>query len=190
MKIDKMIFLKIPNDLKVSTFVNNQANNSFSYAPLLGTKKAQIEGYDNDFAKAKIGKGASDFAKAKAKIYAWEMFPSAWTKIMPEQQPIAVGTTVAMFARFGGLWWRNACRIIYVIDEPRRFGFAYGTLPSHVERGEELFLVEWLDDDSVEYSIKAFSQPRHVLAKIAYPVMRLLQAKFRKDSMNAMIISQ
>jgi uncharacterized protein (UPF0548 family) len=186
MKIGKMIFFKIPNSLIISTFVKNQEDAIFNYEPLLGTKQTRVEGYDNDFAKAKIGEGASDFAKAKTKIRAWVMFPSAWTKIMPEQQPIKVGTTVAMFARFGGLWWRNTCRVIYVIDEPRCFGFAYGTLPSHVERGEELFLVEWLADDSVEYSIKAFSRPRHILAKIAYPVMRLLQAKFRKDSLVTM----
>jgi len=34
-----------------------------------------------------------------------------------------------------GVWFLNAARIVYVIDEPRRFSFAYGTLPGHAERG-------------------------------------------------------
>ena len=45
-----------------------------------------------------------------------------------------------------GLWWLNACRIVYVVDESgpiSKFGFAYGTLPGHVESGEERFLIEW-----------------------------------------------
>ena len=45
-----------------------------------------------------------------------------------------------------GLWWLNACRIVYVVDEAgpvTKFGFAYGTLPGHAGTGEERFLVEW-----------------------------------------------
>ena len=35
------------------------------------------------------------------------------------------------------------CRVVYVVDEPDRRGFAYGTLPGHAESGEELFLVRY-----------------------------------------------
>ncbi len=52
-----------------------------------------------------------------------------------------------------------------------RFGFAYGTLPGHVESGEERFLVEWdRGDDAVWYDILAFSRPNHVLTRLGYPV--------------------
>ena len=44
-------------------------------------------------------------------------------------------------ARHLGLWTLSACRIVYVLDEPRRFGFAYGTL-EHVVRGEQDFVPE------------------------------------------------
>lgn len=64
-----------------------------------------------------------------------------------------------------GLWWLNACRIVYVVDESgpiSRFGLAYGTLPGHVERGEERFMIEWnRGDNSVWYDILAFSRPNH-----------------------------
>jgi uncharacterized protein (UPF0548 family) len=36
------------------------------------------------------------------------------------------------------LWPRDVpCRVVYVVDEPRRAGFAYGTLPGHPEIGGE-----------------------------------------------------
>lgn len=71
---------------------------------------------------------------------------------------------------------------------PRRFGFAYGTLPGHVESGEERFVVEWReDDDSVWYDILAFSRPRHLAARAGYPLARGLQARFRRDSAAAMV---
>ena len=72
--------------------------------------------------------------------------------------------------------------IVYLVDEPgevERFGFAYGTLPDHAERGEELFTVEWRHaDDSVWYDLLSYSQPNHQLARLAGPIARQTQKRF------------
>jgi uncharacterized protein (UPF0548 family) len=90
-----------------------------------------------------------------------------------------------------GVWWLNACRIVYVVNEAgpvTRFGFAYGTLPGHVESGEERFLIEWnRADDSVWYDILAFSRPNVLLARVGYPFVRHKQARFRRDSTASML---
>jgi uncharacterized protein (UPF0548 family) len=114
------------------------------------------------------------------------MFDIGWMSVQPEGAPIAVGTTVAVVAGHFGFWSLNAARIAYTIDEPRRFGFAYGTLPEHVERGEERFLVERRADDSVWYDLFAFSTPHHLLARLALPIGRAVQRRFARDSMRAM----
>jgi uncharacterized protein (UPF0548 family) len=182
-----MVYLNIPSIQQTKAFLLAQGQLDITYSPLNGTAlSTKIDGYDNDFQRVMIGNGQQVFESAKQNIRDWRMFPSHWTKILPEQAPIVVGETVAMYARFGGLWWRNSCRIIYVIDESTRFGFAYGTLPGHVECGEELFLVEIDTAGDVWYTLKAFSKPRFWMARIGYPIMRLLQAKFRKDSGTAM----
>jgi uncharacterized protein (UPF0548 family) len=98
---------------------------------------------------------------------------------------------VAVSARVSGLWWLNVCRIVYLVDEEdgavTRFGFAYGTLPRHVESGEERFLLEWHRvDDSVWFDILAFSRPRHLLARLSYPWVRRLQKRFGRESAMAM----
>jgi uncharacterized protein (UPF0548 family) len=46
---------------------------------------------------------------------------------------------------------------VYVIDEQKRFGFAYGTLPEHAGSGEERFLVEMDDEQTVWYDILAIA---------------------------------
>jgi uncharacterized protein (UPF0548 family) len=96
-----------------------------------------------------------------------------------------------VLAHLPGFWSLNACRIVFVIDEEgevRRYGFAYGTLPEHVERGQESFVIEWNnEDDSVWYDIFAYSRPNHFLAKMGYPITRLLQKRFARDSMKAML---
>ncbi len=68
-----------------------------------------------------------------------------------------------------------------------RYGFAFGTLPGHSERGEERFTVEWhRSDDSVWYEVFAIAGPHHLLAKVGYPVMRLIQKRFAVDSERVM----
>lgn len=72
------------------------------------------------------------------------------------------------------------CRVIYVIDEPRRKGFAYGTLPGHPESGEESFIVDQTEDGSVWLTIRSFSRPAGWQWWAAYPVLRLMQAMFTR----------
>jgi uncharacterized protein (UPF0548 family) len=66
-------------------------------------------------------------------------------------------------------------RVVYVIDEPLRKGFAYGTLPGHPETGEEAFIVEYREDDSVWLTIRAFSRPATWFFWLGYPLVRLMQ---------------
>lgn len=73
----------------------------------------------------------------------------------------------------GGI--RAPARVIYVIDEPDRKGFAYGTLPGHPEDGEELFLVSRRDDGSVWMTIRQFSRPASRRWWAVYPALRLAQ---------------
>lgn len=90
-----------------------------------------------------------------------------------------------------GVWWLNACRVVSVVDEAgplSKFGFAYGTLPGHVESGEERFLIEWdRSDDGVWYDIVAFSRPNPFSARLGYPVVRRLQKRFGRDSAASML---
>jgi len=97
---------------------------------------------------------------------------------------------VATQIRHLGLWSLNGARVVYTVGSATdgdRFGFAYGTLANHAEAGEELFEVA-LDrrTDDVMYRIRATSRPRAVLARLGQPAVRVLQARFRRDSGAAM----
>jgi len=96
-----------------------------------------------------------------------------------------VGVVVSHF----GFWSLNAARIVYVMDETepvRRYGFGYGTLQEHMERGEERFMIEWRADDSVWFEISSFSQPKHWLAWLFYPLSRSMQTKFLREAVRAL----
>ena len=77
-------------------------------------------------------------------------------------------------------------RVVYVIDEAARIGFAYGTLTGHPESGEESFIVEHRDDDSVWLTIRSFSRASTWYYRLAWPVLRFQQAKFTKLYLRAL----
>jgi uncharacterized protein (UPF0548 family) len=88
-----------------------------------------------------------------------------------------------------GIWSLNGCRVVYPVGEREaaEFGFAYGTLSNHAECGEEIFKVTLHPGTGeVSYVIRAVSRPRAPLARLGHPVVRALQARFRRDSTRAM----
>jgi len=176
-----------PSPAQILRHRDEQRALAFSYDAVGATRHAAIPaGFDRDHNRQPLGTGAAAFVAARDAIRAWAMFPAPLTRIEPAGVPIVEGEVVAVVARALGLWWLNAARIVYVIDEPRRFGFAYGTLPGHVERGEERFLVEWLDDDSVWYDVDAFSRPGYWMTRLARPLTRRIQRRFARMSKAAM----
>lgn len=178
-----MISLQRPRDL--AAFLDAQRPLGFTYAEVGATRGDLPPGYAHDRNRVQLGTGDRAFASAKRQLAAWNMFPS-WVQVEP-RVPIEAGQMIAVLVNALGVWFTNAARIVYVIDEPRRYGFAYGTLPGHAERGEERFLVEHQDDDTVWYDVRAFSRPRYWPARIAYPLTRMLQKRFGRDSKRAML---
>lgn len=180
-----------PSKSEVDGFLQEQVGQPFSYREVGGTQGYPPRGYTYDDNHVRLGEGEAVFHHACAALAAWRMFPTPWTRITPvEIGVIKPGVTVAMQANALGVWWLNACRIVYLVDqtEPvRRWGFAYGTLPAHVEQGEELFSIEQWADGSVWYRVQAFSRPRYWPVRMARPLARRLQRKFVRDSQAAML---
>ena len=164
----------------------SQEKAGFSYPKPGATGDRVPRGYRWKRERFELGRGSDAFARARRAIREWRMFDVGWIELCWPDAPVEAGSTVAVMARHFGFWSVNVSRIVYVIDEPRRYGFAYGTLPEHAESGEERFTVEWQNDDSVWYDVLAFSRERHALAKAAFPLSRMLQARFRRDSGRAM----
>lgn len=182
-----MFLPKEPTTEKVRELIAAQQGLPFSYSEIGATQGQLPAAYTIDHNRRQLGSGAQVFARAVAALREWKQFDLGWTRIVPPQLPIKEGQVVAMQARTFGVWSLNFCRLVYVIDEERKFGFAYGTLAEHVERGEERFLIEWdPKDDSVHYDILAFSQPRHFLVRATRPLARMLQKRFAQDSLQAM----
>jgi uncharacterized protein (UPF0548 family) len=160
-----------------------------SYGPV-GIVKPESGRKDLDELIVPIGHGPQDLARARSALMAWKQFDIGWVELFPRDAPVTVGTNVAVLIRHFGFWSLNGCRVVYSLgraDNPTRFGYAYGTLPNHAEAGEEIFEV-FLDPqtDQVMYRIRATSWANALLARVGQPIVRVLQARFRRHSAEAM----
>lgn len=148
-----MLSLRKPSPEVIRQFLTAQAKLDFSYSAVGATATTPPADHVVDHTRIKLGEGEAAFTAARAALVNWQQFNLGWLEAWSPDTPIKPGEVVAVLARAIGLWWLNACRIVYVIDEAgpiTKFGFAYGTLPDHAGSGEERFLIEWnRGDDSV-----------------------------------------
>jgi uncharacterized protein (UPF0548 family) len=180
------ISFRPPSPPEIQAFLERQRDRSYSYPHVGASRGTPPTGWVVDHNRVCLGHGPDVFATARTAVGAWEVFRLGWVEVHGTGAPLAPGLAVAPVAHVFGVWIWNACRVVYTVEEDRRFGFAYGTLADHAERGEERFLVEWREDDSVWYDLLAFSRPGHWLVWLGFPVTRRLQKRFAAGSLAAM----
>ena len=185
-----MISFRKPTAEEIEGFISQQSKFDVSYPEVEATQSEAPRGYHCNCVRTQLGTGEVSFAAAKKAMQRWEQFSTGWTTLYWPHTPIQTGQTVAVLARVLGVWSLNACRIVYVVEEPgpiARFGFGYGTLPGHMESGEERFLIEWDQEiGSVFYEVTAFFRPNHILTRIGWLYGLRKVNRFRIDSASAM----
>jgi uncharacterized protein (UPF0548 family) len=188
-----MISLCKPSKQAVDDFLSTKQRQDFSYPEVGMTRQAMTapSGYVTDHYRIQLGEGPLAFDQALAALKRWQQFNLGWINVSSTEIPIQSGSLVGLLASCAALWLLFACRIVYVVNEDgpiKKFGFAYGTLPEHPECGEERFMVEYdASDNSVWYDILAFSHPAALPVRVAYPIARIIQKRFAKDSQTAML---
>ena len=130
------------------------------------------DGYHHVRKSALIGHGRPRFEEAADKVMRWGMLRGAGVRVDASSEVAAVGSEVLV-----GLGPLHApCRVVYVIEDADRRGFAYGTLPGHPESGEELFAVRYEPSTSEVYAeVVAFSRHATWWSRLGSPVTSLAQ---------------
>jgi uncharacterized protein (UPF0548 family) len=131
-----MFLFHKPSQAEIETFVSRQRTEQFSYREVGATAGMLPLRYTIDRNGTKLGQGAETFRVATSALRLWVMFKARMGGRLPANAPIEVGTTVGVLVNHFGFWSLNASRVVYVVKEPRSFGFAYGTLQDHAERAK------------------------------------------------------
>jgi len=151
------------------------AATSLTYREVGATSGPLPAGYRHVTRTAQLGRGSETFDQCSAAVLSWEMHRRAGL-IVHASHPVAQeGSVVALVFGASRLGLVLPCKVVYVVEEARRRGFAYGTLPGHPEQGEESYIVVHEHDGSVVLRITAFSRPASALSRLGGPVTRWVQ---------------
>jgi uncharacterized protein (UPF0548 family) len=184
-----MFLARRPTQPEIEEFIDRSWDLPLSYDPV-GIAKESPRGFKVDEASGVIGHGEPAFRRAKLALAEWRHFDFGWVELFPRGAAIEPGSVVAVLVHHLGFWSLNGCRVVYTPGDRRTgasFGFAYGTLTNHAELGEEIFEVSLAaKTEEVVYRIRAVSKARATMARIGYPLTRMIQARFRRDSIAAL----
>lgn len=144
----------------------------FTYEPVGATRGSTYpDGFHHLEVRSRLGQGEAAFRHASDRLMTWRMHAGAGLRVASSADRVAVGGVVR--CRLGPL--PIPCRVVWVVEEPDRVGFGYGTLPGHPEAGEEAFVVARDASGLVTLTVSAYSRPGLLLTRLAGPVGRLGQ---------------
>ena len=158
------------------TTLQQLADAPFTYAEVGGTRVGALPaGYDHVERSHVVGSGRAEFDRAAAAVFRWTAQRGAGLRVRADGPASTPGTVVLMTAGLRRLGLDIPCRVVWVVDEEDRRGFAYGTLPGHPESGEESFVVSLQPDGQVVYTLRAFSRLATRAARLGAPVSHRVQ---------------
>ncbi|WP_030751417.1 DUF1990 domain-containing protein [Streptomyces sp. NRRL S-31] len=152
----------------------------FTYEPVGATRDDLAfcpPGFHPMFVRTRIGEGHEVFRRAAEAVLTWEMHRALGVGIDATADRAAPGADVTV--TLAGVV-KAPCRIVWTVEEPRRAGWAYGTLEGHPECGEEAFVVDRTGDGTVWLTVAAFSRPAKWYAKAGGAATRGLQHAYAR----------
>jgi uncharacterized protein (UPF0548 family) len=124
--------------------------------------------------------GRVDFDRAARAVLSFRMQRATGVRVVASAELAAPGVEVVSRLGIGPLRIAAPCRVVWVVSEPDRAGFGYGTLPGHPARGEESFVVHRDAAGDVWLTVTSFSRPARWYMAAAGPVAPLLQATYAR----------
>jgi len=151
-----------------------------TYAEVGATRLAGAlpPGYRHLAHRMRVGRGHAAFEAAGEAVMTFRMHQGMHVRPHASGPRATPGMGVTVFLGPRGLSLRAPCEVVWTVDEPRRRGFAYGTLPGHPERGEESFIVDRDEQDAVWLTIRAFSVGGRWYSRAAGPLVPVLQHSY------------
>ncbi|MFE9451282.1 DUF1990 domain-containing protein [Streptomyces sp. NPDC006739] len=152
----------------------------FTYEPVGATRDdlaVRPPGFHSLHVRTRIGEGEAVFRRAAEAVLGWEMHRALGLGIDAGAERAAPDVEVTV--TLAGLI-KAPCRVVWTTEEPRRAGWAYGTLAGHPECGEEAFVVDRTGDGTVWLTVAAFSRGQKWYARAGGPANRAFQHAYAR----------
>ena len=149
-----------------------------TYSQVGATRDDKLpDGYRRLRAKARVGRGERVYAAAVHALGSFDMQRAAGLRVRTDAVMAAVGARVEFGFGLGPARLWAPVQVVWVVNEPLRYGYGYGTLPGHPESGEESFMVCLEPDETVTFEVKAFSRPDTWYTRMGRPFAEAAQER-------------
>lgn len=138
------------------------------------------EGFHLMWYRTRIGAGDEVFRAAGAALLEWRMHRSMGVRMETADALAVPGARVVVGVGVGRLRLWGPCQVVWTVIEPRRTGWACGTLPGHPECGEEAFEVTQAADGTVWLTVTSFSRAASWYARASGPLGRAAQKLYAR----------
>ncbi|WP_320782439.1 DUF1990 domain-containing protein [Streptomyces sp. CRN 30] len=152
---------------------------SFTYDAVGATREQGHcpPGFHSLHVRTRLGEGERVFHRAAEALLTWELHRAVGVGLDTGADRAAPGVDVTV--TLAGMI-KAPCRVVWTVEEHRRAGWAYGTLPGHPESGEEAFVVDRTGDGTVWLTVTAFSRPAKWYTKAGGPAARGFQHAYAR----------
>jgi uncharacterized protein (UPF0548 family) len=176
-----------PSPAVVLHLLSEAQSSPFTYPEVGATKSEPFPaGYRHDAYAIDLGTRETTFERAVEALRAWGAQIAAGIEIVPNGAHVAEGETVILVIRTAGFWAIAPCRVVYVVEQPDHFAFAYGTLPGHPEQGEAAFAINRSETGAVSFHVTSFSRTVDPLARLGAPITRRIQQRVTRRYLSAL----
>lgn len=135
-----------------------------------------------------IGHGDDCWNRATHDVLRWVVKTRSGFSVEPaESHLVREGAELTLIARVGPLRIREPIRVVAVVQEAARYGFAYGTRPGHPVSGEEAFIVHRTPEGTVSLTLRSLTRPGRGRWRLLYPAVLVAQRIYRRRYLRSLL---
>lgn len=130
----------------------------------------------------RIGRGTALWARVSDEVLDWGVKTRSGFTVRPvtgDATRVQVGKGYLLTAHIGPFSIHEPVRVVAVVEEPYRCGFAYGTIEGHPVSGEEAFIVHRTSDGAVWLTLRSLTRPAAGRWRLAFPAILIAQRWYR-----------
>ena len=157
-----------------------------TYAPVGATRPAERiwadrpPGFLAHESTVVVGRGTAVWEETARRVLRWGVKTASGFGVEPADVVVA-GTDCRVWVRVGPFRVVEPVRVLEVVEDAGRVGFAYGTLPGHPVSGEEAFVVHRAEDGVVRLTLRSLTRTSTTRSwALVFPALLVAQRVVRR----------
>jgi uncharacterized protein (UPF0548 family) len=136
--------------------------------------------------RVRLGSGDECWTTSAGAVMRWAVKTRSGFRIMGEPV-VTLGADYDLVFRCARLTVREPVRVVGLVDQGSRRGFAYGTRLGHPVSGEEAFIVHRDETGEVWLTVRSMTMPAPGWRRVGFPLFLTAQRVLRRRYLRSLV---